>query len=205
MWSHGPGVRGHCQTAVCLYFPILLRPQAGVVRRRMYSRAGALSAKKYFWKMLDGKSSSTVKRDSSAASAVEYSFHLGFIIIFLIHFPKGCKIQSPLLIAVRSANKRKTRAKLSLQQLISWPGFPAQTFTFTCYIYALSRRFYPKRLTIAFRLYIFFFSTCVPWESNPQPFALLTQCSTTEPHRNTCWINYGYWAQCISPRTCKRT
>ncbi len=27
---------------------------------------------------------------------------------------------------------------------------------------------------------------CVPWESNPQPFALLTQCSTTEPHRNTC-------------------
>ncbi len=26
---------------------------------------------------------------------------------------------------------------------------------------------------------------CVPWESNPQPFVLLTQCSTTEPHRNT--------------------
>ncbi len=22
---------------------------------------------------------------------------------------------------------------------------------------------------------------CVPWELNPQPFALLTQCSTTEP------------------------
>ncbi len=53
------------------------------------------------------------------------------------------------------------------------------TFTFT-----FSRRFYPKRLTIAFRLYIFI-STCVPWESNPQPFAQLTQCSTTEPHRNT--------------------
>ncbi len=50
------------------------------------------------------------------------------------------------------------------------------TFTF-------SRRFYPKRLTIAFRLYIFI-STCVPWESNPQPLALLTQCSTTEPQRN---------------------
>ncbi len=27
---------------------------------------------------------------------------------------------------------------------------------------------------------------CVPWESNPQPFVLLMQCSTTEPHRNTC-------------------
>ncbi len=25
-----------------------------------------------------------------------------------------------------------------------------------------------------------FFSMCVPWELNPQPFALLTQCSTTE-------------------------
>ncbi len=33
-------------------------------------------------------------------------------------------------------------------------------------------------------LYIFI-SMCVPWESNPQPFALLTQCPTTEPHRNT--------------------
>ncbi len=57
------------------------------------------------------------------------------------------------------------------------------------YIYAFSRRFYPKRLTIAFRLYIFI-STCVPWESNPQPFALLTQCSITEPHRNTILILY---------------
>ncbi len=28
------------------------------------------------------------------------------------------------------------------------------------------------------------FSMCVPWESNPQPFALLTQCSTTEPQEH---------------------
>ncbi len=56
------------------------------------------------------------------------------------------------------------------------------------YMYAFSRRFYPKRLTIAFRLYIFI-STCVPWELNPQPFAQLTQCSTTEPHRNTCGLS----------------
>ncbi len=55
-----------------------------------------------------------------------------------------------------------------------------------CNIHVITfiRRFYPKRLTIAFRLYIFI-SMCVPWESNPQPFALLTQCSTTEPHRST--------------------
>ncbi len=51
-------------------------------------------------------------------------------------------------------------------------------------VYIFSRRLYPKRLTIAFRVYIFI-SMCVPWELNPQPFALLTQCSTTEPHRNT--------------------
>ncbi len=31
---------------------------------------------------------------------------------------------------------------------------------------------------------------CVLWELNPQPFALLTQCSTTEPHRNTFWRKF---------------
>ncbi len=30
----------------------------------------------------------------------------------------------------------------------------------------------------------FFITMCVPWESNPQPFALLTQCSTTEPQEH---------------------
>ncbi len=25
---------------------------------------------------------------------------------------------------------------------------------------------------------------CVPWESNPQPFALLMQCSTAEPQEH---------------------
>ncbi len=49
------------------------------------------------------------------------------------------------------------------------------------YIYAFSRRFYPKRLTVQFT---FIVSICVPWESNPQPFALLTQCSTTEPQEH---------------------
>ncbi len=48
------------------------------------------------------------------------------------------------------------------------------------YIYAFSRRFYPKRLS----LYIFFVSMCVPWELNPQPFALLTQCSVTGPQEH---------------------
>ncbi len=40
--------------------------------------------------------------------------------------------------------------------------------TFTFYIYAFSRRFYPKRLTLHSG-YTFIVSMCVPWESNPQP------------------------------------
>ncbi len=29
-----------------------------------------------------------------------------------------------------------------------------------------------------------FISMCVPWELNPRPFVLLTQCSTTEPQEH---------------------
>ncbi len=43
--------------------------------------------------------------------------------------------------------------------------------------------FYPKRLTVHSG-YTFFVSMCVPWESNPLSFALLTQCSTTEPQEH---------------------
>ncbi len=92
-------------------------------------------------------------------------------------------------------NKELLAVKLALEEWRHWlegAGVPFLVWTnhknleyiTLHYIYAFSRRFYPKRLTIAFRLYIFI-STCVPWESNPQPFAQLTQCSTTEPHRNT--------------------
>ncbi len=50
-------------------------------------------------------------------------------------------------------------------------------------IYAFSRRFYPKRLTVHSG-YTFFVSKCVPWELNPQSFALLMQCSTAEPQEH---------------------
>ncbi len=53
-------------------------------------------------------------------------------------------------------------------------------------IYAFSRRFYPKRLTVHSG-YTCFISMCVPWELNPQPFALLMQCSTTEPQEHYNW------------------
>ncbi len=33
--------------------------------------------------------------------------------------------------------------------------------------------------------YTFFVSMCVPWELNPQPFVMLTRCSTTEPQEAT--------------------
>ncbi len=47
-------------------------------------------------------------------------------------------------------------------------------FGYICiYIYAFSRRFYPKRLKLHSG-YRFFVSMCVPWESNPQTFALLS-------------------------------
>ncbi len=41
------------------------------------------------------------------------------------------------------------------------------------YIYAFSRGFYPKRLTV-YSGCTFFIIMCVPWELNPQPIALLT-------------------------------
>ncbi len=50
------------------------------------------------------------------------------------------------------------------------------------YIYPFSRHFYPKRLTVHSG-YTFLVSMCVPWEFNL--FALLTQCSTTEPQEHT--------------------
>ncbi len=72
-------------------------------------------------------------------------------------------------------------------KVIWWTGL-VWIITFTFFIYAFSRRFYPKWLTV--HSGYTFSLVCVPWESNPQPFALLTQCSTTEPHRNTVIVMF---------------
>ncbi len=45
--------------------------------------------------------------------------------------------------------------------------FEMSSFCAYIYIYAFSRRFYPKRLTVHSG-YTFFASMCVPWELNPQ-------------------------------------
>ncbi len=39
--------------------------------------------------------------------------------------------------------------------------------------------------------YNFFLSVCVSWELNPRPFALLMQCSTTEPQEQHI-INFSH-------------
>ncbi len=62
----------------------------------------------------------------------------------------------------------------------------------TFYIHAFSRRFYPKRLTVHSG-YTCFVSMCVHWELNLQPFALLTQCSTTEPQEHIFYIFYIFY------------
>ncbi len=54
-----------------------------------------------------------------------------------------------------------------------WSQFELQSVSLTqeglyIYIYAFSRCFYPKRLTVHSG-YTVFVSKCVPWESNPQP------------------------------------
>ncbi len=38
---------------------------------------------------------------------------------------------------------------------------------------------------------IFFVSMCVPWELNPRPFALLTQCSSTESQEHIVAVFTG--------------
>ncbi len=65
---------------------------------------------------------------------------------------------------------------MSMHSILGWASF-------YIYIYAFSRRFYPKRLTLHSD-YTYFLSVCVPWELNPQPFVLLTQYSTTEPQEH---------------------
>ncbi len=60
------------------------------------------------------------------------------------------------------------------------------------YIYAFSRRFYPKRITVHSGYTYFFVSMFVLWELNPQPFALLTQCSTTEPQEHLLSLSHKY-------------
>ncbi len=89
------------------------------------------------------------------------------------------------------------RAILSLLFQYLWRALYMYVYI---YINAFSRCFYPKRLS-AFSLK-FFVNMCVPWELNPQPFALLMQCFTTEPQE---YYMYEYMHVCVSMRYASRS
>ncbi len=59
-----------------------------------------------------------------------------------------------------------------------------------CNTFTFSRRFYPKRLTVHSGYTFVFICTCVPWELNPQPFAPVMQCSTTEPQEHNVFPSF---------------
>ncbi len=104
-----------------------------------------------------------------------------FLLIILHRFSMGFR-------SGEFAGQSSTVTPWSLNQLLVplavWAGAKSCWKIYIyIYIYAFSRRFYPKRLTVHSE-YTCFISMCVPWESNPQPFALLTQCSTTEPQEH---------------------
>ncbi len=61
-------------------------------------------------------------------------------------------------------------------------GLKAFVVILQIYIYEFSRRFYPKRLIQC--IHIICQYAC-SMGLNPQPLALLTQCSTTEPQKQT--------------------
>ncbi len=67
-------------------------------------------------------------------------------------------------------------------KMYSWSHVESPLFTFT--FMHLADAFIQSDLQCIQAIHFFFISMCVPWESNPQPFALLTQCSTTEPQEH---------------------
>ncbi len=65
------------------------------------------------------------------------------------------------------------------------------------YIYAFSRRFYPKRLTVHSGYTLFCQYAC-SLGIEPTTFALLTQCSTTEPQEHV----ENLWKKCKLMHVC---
>ncbi len=92
---------------------------------------------------------------------------------------RGKRLQIAWLAFISSQPHLKcsVSSKHNVQTLIQPAEISSQiTFTFM----DLSKETYS-----AFRLYMSFISMCVPWELNPWPLVLLTQCSTTEPQEQT--------------------
>ncbi len=81
-------------------------------------------------------------------------------------------------IQVIPDKRRRTRASAARSAWI-------QCWSCTIEVVHLADVFIESNLSKMYSGYTFFISMCVPWEFNPQPFALLTQCSTTEPQGYT--------------------
>ncbi len=80
---------------------------------------------------------------------------------------------------------------LNLQScsLFGSPKRPSMVFTFTFTYMHLAVAFIQSD-SQCIQVIHYFVCMCVPWELTPQHFALLTQCSTTEPqeHRFSCFF-----------------
>ncbi len=94
-----------------------------------------------------------------------------FVLIHNIYNSDGRSDARWHVDSIKQFTNESNHWSLCICWLKSWKCILINVLTYI-YIYAFSRRFYPKRLTIAFRLYIFI-STCVPLESNPQPCNVL--------------------------------
>ncbi len=79
---------------------------------------------------------------------------------------------------------------------IQWPRGQCADITLT--FMNLAEAFIQSDLQSISGCTIFFISLCVPWELNPQSFALLTQCSTTEPQEHM-WHRYALGVPSSSP------
>ncbi len=80
----------------------------------------------------------------------------------------------------------ETQRRAMLLQLwvtqVSFPRSLSLSCPFTTRLHVcIQQTLLSKVIYSAFQAVHFFVSMCVPWKLNPQPFALLMQCSTTEP------------------------
>ncbi len=167
-WSIGDGMR---QAALCASF---IRSDRSISKHippylflHHFPRT-AFCHSHCFWEQTEYSSSITITKSSALVLSVEYKQQKTRPFEALVFITAGW---------TQCFNPAKNKNRLL-------EGFA--TFTFMHLADA-------KRLTVHSG-YTCFITMCVPWESNPQPFALLTQCSTTEPqeplsHRNTSYEN----------------
>ncbi len=94
---------------------------------------------------------------------------------------KGNKAISKALGLQRTTVRAIIHKWRKLGTVVNLPRSDRPTFTFT--FMHLADAFIQSDLQCIQDIH-FFISMCVPWELNPWPFALLTQCSTTEPQEH---------------------